>query len=65
MRCGFGVWWCSGGDVAWVMGCRFCLVVVVVVCVCFFSSLGGGVVFVASVWWFLAICLCVCVFCWW
>ena len=41
MRCGFGVWWCSGGDVAWVMGCRFCLivvvvVVVVVVCMCFF-----------------------------
>ena len=39
MRCGFGVWWCSGGDVAWVMGCRFCLVVVVVVCVCVFFLL--------------------------
>ena len=39
MRCGFGVWWCSGGDVAWVMGCRFCLVVVVVVCVFFFLLL--------------------------
>ena len=51
------------------MGCEFCLVVVVVVvcvCVCFLS-LGGGMVFVAGVWWYLVVCMyvCVCVSCWW
>ena len=39
---------CSGGVGLWV-------------CLFFFFSSLGGVVFVASVWWFLALCVCVCV----
>ena len=30
------------------------------VCVFFFLSLGGGLVFVAGVWWYLVVCVCVC-----
>ena len=62
---------CGGGLGLWVVGFDW----LSCVRVCFFS-LGGGVVFVAGVWWFLAVCVCVCVFfflpvvgsygsCWW
>ena len=68
MAWGYGLW------VSFGCCCCCCYVCVCVcVCVCVFS-LGGGVVFVADVWWYLVVCVfvcvCVCVFlvggsCWW
>ena len=67
---GWGVVSHGGAVMAWgyglwvSFGCCCCCCYVCV-CVCVFS-LGGGVVFVADVWWYLVVCVfvcvCVCVF---